>query len=353
MFKIFQENKSVSWIISQQKYINFSPTYQRMGNVWGKEQKQLLIDSIINGFDIPKFYFHFMPNVSNNSIYNYAVIDGKQRLEAILDFVNDKYPLADEFEFTNKANKEYFHNIAGKKFSEIDSIEPAVIAKFMQYELCIIFMDTDDPDTINETFIRLNSGVSVNTAEKRNAIGGDLSKEMKLLYMNSPFFKETIKISNARYAHFDLALKFLMLEIGYDDLSKKTVDKFVAEKKDFDLECEQALERLKTKLNRLSNSFNRKDILLSKKNLVITLYSIMDEIPDGHIRSFMAYFERLRKESISNNNKDSSDTQMIEFTRQLQQGADKKASLDARINIMERYLHKYLVSALGYSNQST
>ena len=75
MFKIFQENKTISWILSQKKYINFSPAYQRRGNVWGREQKQLLIDSIINSFQIiqnnvilPDFFFCvFFPSVTRIS----------------------------------------------------------------------------------------------------------------------------------------------------------------------------------------------------------------------------------------------------------------------------------------------
>ena len=34
------------------------PEYQRQGEVWSLEKKQLLIDSIINRYDIPKLYFH-------------------------------------------------------------------------------------------------------------------------------------------------------------------------------------------------------------------------------------------------------------------------------------------------------
>ena len=57
MFRIFQENKDIKWLIQQKEYINFSPSYQRMGGIWNKRQKQMLIDSILNGFDIPKIYF--------------------------------------------------------------------------------------------------------------------------------------------------------------------------------------------------------------------------------------------------------------------------------------------------------
>ncbi len=348
MFKIFQEYKSISWILEQKDFIDFSPKYQRMGNVWSKDQKQLLIDSIINGFDIPKLYFNFMPKDNLKRNYNYAVIDGKQRLEAIIEFIEDKFPLSNNFKFLCDCPTNFYLDIAGKKFSEIDSIEPSIIAKILNYSMCIVFMDTDDPDIINETFIRLNSGISVNTAEKRNAIGGILAQEMNKLYTESIFFTEKIALSNSRYAHFDLALKLLMIEMGYEDLSKKTVDEFVYKEKNFDVKCQSALNVVIKKLNRISDCFNSKDKLLSKKSLIVTFYSISHEIPDAHLKSFLSYFEKLRTENMTKDDKETSDSLLVEFTRQLQQGADKKASLQNRINVMEKYLHKYLVSILKY-----
>ena len=343
MFKIFQENKTISWILSQKKYINFSPAYQRRGNVWGREQKQLLIDSIINGYDIPKLYFQFMPqDVNATEIYNYAVIDGKQRLEAILDFVEDRIAISKDFKFINSNESQYYIDIAGKKFSEIDTLEPSIIAKFLNYELCIVFMDTTTPDSINEIFIRLNSGVAVNTAEKRNAIGGKLSKEMNDLYSNSPFFTQKIRMDNKRYAHFDLALKFLMIEMGYENLSKAIVDKFVLEQKNFGDECRDALDSVKNKLARFISEFDDKDKLLSRKSLIVTLYSIIDQVPQGKLKTFIYYFELNREIAVREIDKDKADPKMLEFSRQLQQGADKKASLDGRKEIMLEYLHKYL-----------
>lgn len=38
--------------------INTNPKYQREAGIWSKEKKQLFIDSLLNGFDVPKIYFH-------------------------------------------------------------------------------------------------------------------------------------------------------------------------------------------------------------------------------------------------------------------------------------------------------
>lgn len=336
MFRIFQENKDIKWLIQQKEYINFSPSYQRMGGIWNKRQKQMLIDSIINGFDIPKIYFDFMPRNDENVLkYNYAVIDGKQRLEAIYEFISDKYELADNVViFNDKFNSNV--NISGKKFSEIESIAPEIIAKMWQFELCFVFIDTDDVGIIDEMFVRLNSGVNVNTAEKRNANGGILSQEVRTFCTSSIFFNKKTRIDNKRYAHFDLALKLLMTEMQYNDLSKKSVDDFVVQFKDKKILWNDKLEEVKRKLNRISVEFEDKDEFLSRKNIIITLYSIIEDIPSGHMRNFLSWFENLRKKEINQ------DTRIVEFSRLLQQGADKQYSLTHRRDIMEEFLNEYL-----------
>ena len=37
---------------------DLEPLYQRQSEVWGEEKRQLFIDSLLNGFDVPKLYFH-------------------------------------------------------------------------------------------------------------------------------------------------------------------------------------------------------------------------------------------------------------------------------------------------------
>ena len=49
---------TVLYIYSERDGLELDPAYQRLSDIWTLEKKQLLIDSIINGYDIPKFYFH-------------------------------------------------------------------------------------------------------------------------------------------------------------------------------------------------------------------------------------------------------------------------------------------------------
>ena len=48
--------KTLVWWFDERDNIDFSPPYQRRGNIWSEFDKQFLIDSILNGFDVPKVY---------------------------------------------------------------------------------------------------------------------------------------------------------------------------------------------------------------------------------------------------------------------------------------------------------
>jgi uncharacterized protein with ParB-like and HNH nuclease domain len=58
------------------------PDWQRE-EVWDDDKKQRLIDSILRGWKLPKFYF------VKNSDDEYEVVDGQQRLSAIFEFCSN------------------------------------------------------------------------------------------------------------------------------------------------------------------------------------------------------------------------------------------------------------------------
>lgn len=70
--------------------LNLNPTYQR-GDVWPKGDSQKLIESILRGIPLPSIIILRPASDSANVIYE--VVDGKQRLTAILRFIG-KHPEA-------------------------------------------------------------------------------------------------------------------------------------------------------------------------------------------------------------------------------------------------------------------
>ena len=75
--------------------IDDDPPYQRRGDLWSLGQRQRFIDSLLNGYDVPKLYLHDLRGREPTKVY--AVVDGKQRLHAIWAYLDDGFPLAADF----------------------------------------------------------------------------------------------------------------------------------------------------------------------------------------------------------------------------------------------------------------
>jgi uncharacterized protein with ParB-like and HNH nuclease domain len=90
------------------------PDWQR-GEVWDRTKKQRLIDSILRGWKLPKFYF---VGVSDE---DYLVEDGQQRLAAIFDFFSNELPLSAES--TARFGGPYYRDLTRKVADSFDDFE--------------------------------------------------------------------------------------------------------------------------------------------------------------------------------------------------------------------------------------
>ena len=147
----------------------------------------MLIDSLLNGFDVPKLYFHeFTPaKTINGKRYNYAIIDGKQRLLAIWDFIDGKLALADNFEYLRDESIK----AGGLHYNELASRHLAIKTRFDATLLDIVTIRTLDIELIEDMFSRLNEAVPLNAPEKRNAFGGPMPKVITSLAAHAFFTK--------------------------------------------------------------------------------------------------------------------------------------------------------------------
>jgi hypothetical protein len=194
--------------------VELDPPYQREGGIWKPDTSSTFIDSIINGLDIPKLYFERAAGrrlTPKGLAYQYAVIDGKQRLEAIIGFLDGNVSLPEDFLFFEDRDV----NAKGMSLKQLEIKYPKLARRFFDYQLPIVAVTTDSGDLIEEMFQRLNAATSLNSAEKRNALLGptrDAANELAthvLLVDRSP-------IKNARYKYRELAAKFLAIEHQLD-----------------------------------------------------------------------------------------------------------------------------------------
>lgn len=348
MFKILKIGELEPLTIKDFKKISdkvdFVPIYQRYGNIWSPEKKKLLIDTIINGFDIPKFYFNYFVeenNVLNQSKAIYAVIDGKQRLQAILDFLNDKFALDDEFVFYEKPE----YKLNNLKFSQIAAEHSYIAATIENFVLDIVYIVTDEEDKLEELFLRLNGGYALTNAEKRNAIGGYLNKTIREIVEQHNFFLNKLRFKNPRYQYQDLLTRLLFIEENNAllSLTNTALDNFVRERATKNGAIDDLFARTTTALNTFCDIFNDKDILLKGKGIIPVYYFFItrhNPIQD-RTRQFLEQFENIR---VVNRGlpEEEQNPILLDFDRRNQQGVHRDKSLKERLDVLSRYYAKYI-----------
>jgi hypothetical protein len=178
------------------------PDWQRE-EVWSLSKKQLLIDSILRGWKLPKFYFL---RLSENET---EVVDGQQRLTAIFEFFANEFPLP-------KSSAKQFGGPYYRDLSQIHS------DSFDDFEIEFdLIEDATDPE-IKEFFQRLQQGLPLTSSEKLNSVHSKLRDFCRKLRDHSFFSK--VSASNKRFGHFDILTKVVAIEIEGLDVSLRYDD---------------------------------------------------------------------------------------------------------------------------------
>lgn len=152
MLEQYRISDFIEWHTEKKLLLN--PEFQR-GNVWVPAARVYLIDTILRELPVPKFYLRTKIDVERQVSIR-EVVDGQQRLKAILDFAADKIRL------TSRAGE-----FDGLTYS---TLSPEHKAAFLEYPLAVEQLLNADENHVLEVFSRLNSyNVSLNPAEKRHA----------------------------------------------------------------------------------------------------------------------------------------------------------------------------------------
>lgn len=132
--------------------LELSPDFQRR-SVWSEQAKSHLVDTIIRGLPMPKIIISQKLERSRNIR---IVIDGQQRLRAILDFIHGG------FKVLRVHNKEF----GGSSF---DMLPEENRKSFLQYEMGVDLIFDLTYEDILDIFQRINSyTVTLNKQEKIN-----------------------------------------------------------------------------------------------------------------------------------------------------------------------------------------
>lgn len=199
------------------KSIGLDPHYQRRDR-WKQDKQSALIESFILNVPVPPVY------LSEDDFGQYSVIDGKQRITAIRDFLAGDLKLRGLKKFTELEG--FYYDNLPIQIQNALSVRP--------YIRVITLLKQTDPQLKYEVFLRLNTGgEKLLSQEIRNvAFSGPLN-DLLFNLSKTPFLWERMKIKNESASAFrnmddvEHVLRFLTLSDRW-----KTIGQIYSEEMD-------------------------------------------------------------------------------------------------------------------------
>ena len=276
----------------------FNHPMQRKPGQGDNEQQSLLINSILASFAVPQMYA--MPIIEGD-FESFSVLDGKQRLTTIYEYINDGFKICKDMQPINRKKNRIVtdengqrrkesiieeYEIAGKYFSELDEY---LQTKLKDTEISVIMLIDATDEEIEEQFFRLNNGTALTKDQKtRVLLGDELALFIDKIEESELFLEKSKKtyFTSLQRKHGEVQttiLQTLMLVMDYpfknfnNDTTMKFAEWFRANHKPSDLEyCEELFNKLNEALPK-PDKVNKQ---MKKINIPVLAYHIqtIDEI---------------------------------------------------------------------------
>ncbi|MEQ8746340.1 DUF262 domain-containing protein [Pyruvatibacter sp.] len=135
--------QDVSWFLDlhEKNQLDLDPPYQRR-SVWTLSDKRFFIDTILNDYPAPPIFLH--KSLDEGGRPTYHVVDGKQRLTTIIDFVAGKIRIPDDFGDTSLQKKRW------------KDLQRETREAFWNYVLIVEMLPSVDEASVRDTFERIN-----------------------------------------------------------------------------------------------------------------------------------------------------------------------------------------------------
>jgi len=291
------------------------PPFQRESEVWTPKKKKLLIDTILKGWKIPKIY------LNNPQDQVYEIVDGQQRIFAILDFIQNGFKIT-----LPNSDKEFYFKSLETKYQEA----------ILNYKLDIEVIREADEDEVADLFSRLQEGVALRPSEKINALTGNLSDFVNEIE-KSDFFNKT-DFRKKRYGTKGVCQQICFLEAnGLGSAKYPSLREFFENNRDFDDEATK--KKIQSTLSYMNDIFPDAEDYLSKSGNVISIYSICSWIMNlqnsistqklhNFFNNFFRDFEQKSRE----------DRDFIEYNLSLIQSTSGAQSIITRYTVLRKHL---------------
>jgi hypothetical protein len=224
------------------------PDWQR-GKVWDKSKKQELIDSILRGWRLPKFYF------VKGDDEDYEVVDGQQRLTAIYEFFGNELELSTES--TAAFGGRFYKDLKTKTSDAFDDFE-------IDYDE----IENASEEELKQFFQRLQGGLPLRSSEKLNAVHSKL-RDFCRERAKHEFLAKRVSAPDTRFAHFDIVSKAAAIEIEGIDTGLRFDDvKKIFETQVAFSSTSAVAKRIDAALDFLAKAFPKQEPVLKNRTIV-------------------------------------------------------------------------------------
>lgn len=342
--KIVPKSWTVYTVSQRQTRINPRPQYQR-APVWNLAKKQKLIDSIFRGYDIPKIYLR----ETAKSDFEHEVVDGQQRLRAIWEFRADGYELGEESD-----DLPIWGDLSGMRHSQLSSEAQDELGLF---ELSIVVIEQSDELEIRDLFLRLQEGVTLNPAERRNAMTGEM-RDFIAKTASHEVFQYVGMSSNVRrrYGKDDWLAHVMCLELAGTPVDVKAVNlkRMYEDCEKLDSGKRAKCARFKRILNFTARVLRDKPAEMDIKWGFVDLYFLISQCMDKYILSgreddilnFYVTFEKDRRSSTDIDELARSDdplqNSLFDYIEAFTRSGALKRNISKRHEVYREWIHNLL-----------
>lgn len=220
--------------------ITFDSAVQR-GLVWDNDRKSLLIHSMMTGFPIPAMYA-----AKDTETKILSMLDGKQRSNAINDFLHGRFTLSNVPEVVLEDGTEV--DVNGMYFSGLCEELQDIISN---YSLTIYYFEDISDEDVAELFYRINNGKALSSVEM-SRVRSKALKTIQEIGQHELFTTALTEKAFEKYTHEDLVIKsYIMLTSDTPCLDTKVV-RPTMEKAEF---SEQDINIMNGVFNRILNTY--------------------------------------------------------------------------------------------------
>jgi len=322
--KYTEKTHTISYLIRHKNEFDVDKTYQRE-MVWTRKLKQYLIDTILRNLDIGRIWVR-------TEGQKYWIVDGQQRLNAIWEYANNDFPLDPEFS----------GSLGGKKYEDLP---PDVRDVFDEYNVHIVYLMGMDDEEIRDIFRRINSGIPLNTAERLNALPGEIVQTMRYLSKH-PFFTEVCELGALkRYRAYHIVAQIMLLQKkGIIDISPKYLFEFFDAERNLNNKS-SLVHDMTSVLNYLDKALEKPTPELRKPSWIISIYLLTSYLLHYYVmkgleskfKSFLIKFYNDVQNSIQ-----TGDQELIDFHFVASRGTTSKDNIQKRQEILFKRFWEYV-----------